>query len=229
MLKLHAKQLNDLERFNVFVDGQENTFLSAADALSDSGSKLLFEKIHSMTGTSTNAVSASVYLRRYGFFIAAQLHIMSEHNLLWTGELDDISLFTNSDTILFSIPSKGFRNVQNRGEDIRFILEKYGHPVVTYFSKQAKISKLILWENIWGYVLWMYSMLLQENSPSAQYDLTVLLDDETWKPAMRRSPFKQFIKNQPAVDAMANYKRMTCCLYKELPSTEQCPYCPLAK
>ncbi|QUW20690.1 hypothetical protein JSQ81_12650 [Sporosarcina sp. Marseille-Q4063] len=229
MLKLDEKLLNNLERFNVFVGAQESTFSSAVDVLSDSGSKFLFEKIYSMTDAPTNAVAASVYLRRYGFFIAAQLHVMCEHNILWTGELKDISLFTNSDTILFSIPSDGFRNVQNREEDIRFILEKYGHPVVTYFSKHAKISKLILWENIWGYVLWMYSMLLQESSPSAQYDLTVLLEDETWKPAMRRSPFKQFIKNQEALDAMANYKRTTCCLYKELPNTEQCPYCPLAK
>jgi ferric iron reductase protein FhuF len=229
VLELNVKQLNDLERFNVFVGAQENTFSSAVDVLSDSGSKLLFEKIHDMTGAPTNAVAASIYLRRYGFFIAAQLHLMSEHNIIWTGELDDISLVTNSDTILFSIPAKDFRHVQNRGADMRFILERYGHPVVTYFSKHAKISKLILWENIWGYVLWMYSMLLQENSPSAQYDLAVLLADETWKPAMRRSPFKQFIKNQEALDAMANYKRTTCCLYKELPNTEQCPYCPLAK
>ena len=129
----------------------------------------------------------------------------------------------------FLFQPTGFRNVQNREEDIRFILERYGHPVVNYLSKRAKISKLILWENIWGYVLWMYSMILQENSPSAQYDLDVLLEDETWKPAMRRSPFKQYLKNQQALDAMANYKRTTCCLYKELPNTEKCPYCPLAK
>ncbi|MBO1909839.1 hypothetical protein [Sporosarcina sp. 6E9] len=229
MLKLTVKQLNDLERFNVYVDAQEDKFSSAVDVLSDSGSRLLFEIIHGITEAPTNAVAASIYLRRYGFFIAAQLHVMSEHNLIWTGELEGISLFTNNDTILFSIPSDGFRIVQNQGSDIRFILEKYGHPVVTYFSKHAKISKLILWENIWGYVLWMYSMLLKENSPSAQYDLAVLLADETWKPAMRRSPFKQFIKSQEALDAMANYKRTTCCLYKELPNTEQCPYCPLVK
>jgi len=72
-------------------------------------------------------------------------------------------------------------------------------------------------------------MLLQENSSFAQQDLDVLLDDEVWKPAMRRSPFKQYLNNQQALDAMANYKRLTCCLYKELPNTEKCPYCPLAK
>ncbi|MEK4405683.1 MULTISPECIES: hypothetical protein [unclassified Sporosarcina] len=229
MLKLHAEHISALERFSVRIGEQATTFMSAADMLSESGCDKLFEIIQSLSGAPTNTVATSIYMRRHGFFIAAQLHLMSEHNLLWAGDLDDVSLFIENDTIFFSVPPAGFRLVQNREKDIRFILETYGYPVVDYLSKRAKIAKLILWENIWGYVLWMYSMLLQENSLFAQQDLDVLLDDEAWKPAMRRSPFKQYLNNQQALDAMANYKRLTCCLYKELPNTEKCPYCPLAK
>ncbi len=229
MLKLQAAQLTALEHFSVHVGEQPNTFLSIADVLSESGSEKLFEKIHGLSGSPTNTVAASIYMRRHGFFIAAQLHVMSEHNLLWAGNLEDVSLFIENDTLLFSVPATGFRTVKDREQDIRFILESYGHPIVEYVSKHAKIAKLILWENVWGYVLWMYSMLLQENSSFAQDDLAILLEDDTWKPAMRRSPFKQYLNNQQALDAMANYKRTTCCLYKELPNTEKCPYCPLAK
>jgi hypothetical protein len=229
VLKLHAEHIYALERFSVHVGEQKNTFISAADVLSEPGSDKLFEIIQSLSGAPTNTVAASVYMRRHGFFMAAQLHLISEHNLLWAGDLEDVSLFTENDTILFSVPSAGFRPVQNREIDIRFILETYGHPVVDYLSKRAKIAKLILWENVWGYVLWMYSMLLQENSSFAQQDLDVLLEDETWNPAMRRSPFRQYLNNQQALNAMANYKRTTCCLYKELPNTDKCPYCPLAK
>nr|WP_255485872.1 hypothetical protein [Sporosarcina sp. BP05] len=215
-----------MERFSVHIGQQPNIFLSAADILSEAGSGKLFEMVQRLSDAPTNTVATSVYMRRHGFFIAAQLHLMSEHNLLWAGDLEDVSLFIENDTILFSVPSTGFRVVQNREEDIRIILETYGHPVVDYLSKRAKIAKLILWENVWGYVLWMYSMLLQENSSFAQPDLDILLADETWKPAMRRSPFKQYLNNQRALDAMANYKRVTCCLYKELPNMEKCPYCP---
>lgn len=229
MIKLHASQQTALERFSVHVVEQPNTFLSVEGALSELGSHILFEKIHELSGAPTDTVAASIYMRRHGFFIAAQLHLISEHNLLWAGNLEDISLFTDNDTLLFSVPTTGFRNVKNREEDIRFILESYGHPVIEYVSKRAKIAKLILWENVWGYVLWMYSMLLQENSSFAQHDLTILLEDETWKPAMRRSPFKQYLNNQQALDAMADYKRTTCCLLKELPNTDKCPYCPLSK
>ena len=229
MPKLHATQQMALERFSVHVGEQPNTFISVADILSNLGSEILFEKIHDLSGSPTDTVAASIYMKRHGFFIAAQLHLMSEHHLLWAGNLEDISLFIDNDTLLFSVPPTGFRHVKNRQEDLRFILESYGHPIVDYVSKRAKIAKLILWENVWGYVLWMYSMLLQENSSFAQQDLAILLEDETWKPAMRRSPFKQYLNNQQALDAMANYKRTTCCLYKELPNTEKCSYCPLAK
>lgn len=229
MPDLQADQVAALERFSVHVDEQSNVFSSVADVLSESGSDKLFELVQRLSGAPTTTVATSVYMRRHGFFIAAQLHVLSEYNLLWAGDLKDVSLVIENDTILFSVPSDGFRNGQNREQEIRFILETYGHPVVDYLSKRTKIAKLILWENIWGYVLWMYSMLLEENSSVAQQDLDVLLEDETWKPAMRRSPFKQYLNNKQALDAMANYKRLTCCLYKELPNTDKCPYCPLAK
>ncbi|WP_238988108.1 hypothetical protein [Filibacter tadaridae] len=226
---MNDEQRAALERFNVRIGHQTNTFLTGADVITESGSATLMEKVCTLSGAPTNAVAVSVYTRRHGFFITAQLHLMSEYSLFWAGDLKDVSLFIENDTILFSIPPTGFKAVQNRQEDIRFVLESYGHPVVGYLSKRAKISKLILWENIWGYVLWTYSMLLQDKSTFAQRDLNVLLEDDTWKPAMRRSPFKQYLKDQQAIEAMAAYKRTTCCLFKELPETEKCPYCPFAK
>ena len=229
VLKLQVEQIAALQRFNVHIGEQATTFLSMADVLSESGSDKLFETTQSLLDAPTTTVAASIYMRRHGLFIAAQLHVISEHNLFWAGDLKDVMLFIIDDAILFSVPSTDFRPVKNREEDIRFILESYGHPIVDYLSKRAKISNLVLWENIWGYVLWMYSMLLQENSSLSHSDLNLLLEDEIWKPTMRRSPFRHYIKNQPALDAMAQYKRSTCCLYKELPNTDKCPYCPLRK
>jgi hypothetical protein len=122
VLKLHAEHISALERFSVLIGEQASTFISAADMLSESGCEKLFETIQSLSGAPTNTVTASVYMRRLGFFIAAQLHLMSEHNLLWAGDLEDVSLFIENDTILFSVPPAGFRFVQNREKDIRFIL-----------------------------------------------------------------------------------------------------------
>ena len=63
----------------------------------------LFEVVQRLSGAPTNTVATSVYMRRHGFFIAAQLHLMCEHNLLWAGDLEDVSLFMEDDPILFSV------------------------------------------------------------------------------------------------------------------------------
>lgn len=227
MPKLNDEQIASLERFGVFLNRQSKAFTNAKAILSDTVSNELFLEIHAFTGTPTDAVAASVYMRRHGFFMTGLFHMLSKYNLLFTGKLEDISLFIDNETIQFSIPADSFEKVHDRHKAILSLLGQYGHPVVEYISKRAHVSKLILWENVWGYVLWMYSMLLNEDCPSAQSDIDFLVDDETWKPHMRRSPFKQYLQNEEPLAAMANYKRTTCCLLKELPDTEKCPYCPL--
>ncbi|MEZ7173476.1 hypothetical protein [Sporosarcina sp. OR05] len=229
MPELNAEQLAALERFNVSISDQPMGLMKIEDLLTHAGSSQIIHLIQTQMGAPTDAVALSIFMRRYGFFIAAHLHMLSKFDLQWTGRLEDIAVEVGEGNLSFSIPSEPFRTVQEREHDIRFLLEQYGHPVVNYLSKRAPISKLILWENIWGYVIWMYSMLFQENSPSAQDDLNFLLHDATWTPQLRRSPFKQFLQNEPILEAMTNYKRTTCCLYKELPNTEKCPYCPLNK
>ncbi len=224
---LSIEQTVALQKFSVHVDNDNNAKVTVADLLNESGLHKLYTEIYHLTDAPSHTVAASVYMRKHGLLLASQLHFISEYNTVWTGELCDISICVEQGTLFYSLPSYGFKQIESHEKAIRFILESYGHIIVEHMSKQAKIAKLILWENVWGYVLWMYTMLLENNSNNAQDDLTILLADETWKPAMRRSPFKQYLNNQQALDAMVNYKRITCCLYKELPHTEKCPYCPL--
>lgn len=227
MPELNDEQIASLERFGIFLNRQPDAFTNAKSILSEAASTVLFAEIKTLTGAPIDAVAASVYMRRHGFFLTGLFHMLSKFNLLFTGKLEDVSLFVENGTIQFSIAPDSFEDIHDRHEAIRFVLEQYGHPVVDYMSKRAHVSKLILWENVWGYVIWMYSMLLNEDCSTAQSDLDFLVDDETWKPHMRRSPFKQYLQNEEPLEAMANYKRTTCCLLKELPDTEKCPYCPL--
>lgn len=227
MPKLSDEHIVSLERFGVFLNRQSDVFSNSQAILSETASTELFSEIKALTGAPTDAVAVSIYMRRHGFFITGLLHMTSKFNLLYTGKLEDVSLYIENGTIQFSILPNSFEVVQDRNEAIHSLLAEYGHPVVKFLSKRAHVSKLILWENVWGYVLWMYSMLLNEECSAAQSDLDLLLEDELWKPHMRRSPFKQYLQNEEALAAMANYKRTTCCLLKELPDTEKCPYCPL--
>jgi ferric iron reductase protein FhuF len=218
-----------LERLSIFVDDTRKPIMTLDDVQTEQGSKELLQTVRDVTGAPTDAVAASVFFRRLGFFLAAQFQTIAVHQQVFVGPLKQVGIIQEEYTFKFTVPSEGFLEVQDSQQALRFVLDTYGHPLVENFSKQANISKLILWENIWGYVIWVYSQLIQEGVESASKDLDILLLDHTWKPHMRRSPFKQYLQNQSALDAMKEYKRITCCLLKEMPNTNKCPYCPHAK
>ncbi|MER2088676.1 MAG: hypothetical protein ABS920_02990 [Sporosarcina sp.] len=87
MPDLQPDQLDALKRFSVHVGEQSKVFSSVADILSEPGSDKLFEKVKGLSCAPDDTVASSVYMRRYGFFIVAQLHFLSEYDLLWTGDL----------------------------------------------------------------------------------------------------------------------------------------------
>ena len=149
--------------------------------------------------------------------------MLSKFDLLCTGKLEDVSLVTSERDISFSIPSHSFRSRPRPGRsDIRFLLEQYGHPIVEYMSKRAHISKLILWENVWGYVIWMYSMFLQEEYHMPhQDDLRFCWMMKHGSLNMRRSPFKQFLQNEPTLQPwqITNGRLVACirnCQYRKM-------------
>ena len=220
---------HSLAALSVFIDDARNPLMTLGDVQTELGYKELLQTVQVVTDAPTDTVAASVFFRRLGFFLAAQFQTIAVHQQVFAGPLQQVGIIQDDYTFKFTVQSKGFIEVQNSHEALRFVLETYGHPLVENFSKQASISKLILWENIWGYVIWVYSQVIQQGVDSASTDLDYLLLDSTWTPHMRRSPFKQYIQNQSALDAMKDFKRITCCLLKEVPNTNKCPYCPLAK
>ncbi|MDT8859276.1 hypothetical protein N0O92_03455 [Alkalihalobacillus sp. MEB130] len=214
--------LEDLKQFQVYVVSEPSGFMTVSGCLSNDFDNLMTSMSIS-TGSPTSAVATSVFMRRYGFFISAQLYLKA-FNKVWDGGLANIHLVQTETGLAFQIDKRFIRDSQP--DDLILLLKKYGHPVVNTLSKKANISKIILWENIWGYVLWMYGFI---DSEQAKIDLTVLLEDDIWQPEVRRSMFKKFLNGRSLIDATQDYQRVTCCLYKELPENDACPYCPNAK
>lgn len=217
-----------LKRLSVFVDDERQPLMTLGDAHTSHGINRMLQTVRDITDAPTDAVAASVFFRRIGFLLVAQFNTIAVHKQVFAGPLNHIGIIQDDYTIKFTVPSEGYIKVQDEEQALRFVLDTYGHPLVEFFSQHAKIPKLILWENIWGYVIWVYSQLIQDGVTAASTNLEFLLLESTWKPQMRRSPFKQFLQNQSALDAMKDYKRVTCCLLKEMPNTNRCSYCPHA-
>jgi len=214
--------MKELELFQVKVWEHAQGFMTLQECISTGYSKLANE-IKQQTEAPTEAVAASIFMRRFGFFITAQLYLLA-HGKMWDGPLDAVYLEKTEGGIAFEIEERFVRD--RRKGDLEKVLKLYAFPVVEAFRKGGHVSKLILWENIWGYAIWMYGMI---ESEQAAQDTQILLDDAIWQPEMRRSPFRQFLGGRSFEEAKADYKRITCCLYKELPDTDKCPYCPVKK
>jgi len=214
--------MEKLDLFQVNLQPNASGFMTLSESMK-SRSLELIEKVIRESGAPTEAVASSIFMRRFGFFITAQLYLLA-HQQVWAGPLNEIYLTDAEYGIAFEIDEKWLRPRQEG--DLEMVLKEYAGPVVEKFRKVGPISKLILWENIWGYAIWMYGM---EGSAQAEQDVQSLLADTLWQPEMRKSPFKQFLGGRSWEQSKAEYKRITCCLYKELPETDKCPYCPLRK
>lgn len=211
-----------LEQFQVKAHNAPAGFMTVAESIGLRNSELLHE-IMQTTKAPSEAIASSVFMRRFGFFITAQLYLLA-HGKMWDGPLSEIYLVKTQNGISFEIEERYIR--ERKEGDLENVLKVYAAPVVESFRKAGHVSKIILWENIWGYAIWMYGM---QDSKQASRDVKTLLDASLWQPEMRKSYFHQFLGGRTFDEAKADYKRVTCCLYKELPGTDKCPYCPQKK
>lgn len=214
--------MEELELFQVKVRKGAQGFMDIREAMESRYPDIVTEITHA-SGAPNEAVASSIFMRRFGFFITAQLYLLA-HGKMWDGPLNEIHLENTEGNIGFIIDE---RYIRERCEgDLEAVLKNYAFPVIEAFRQAGHVSKLILWENLWGYIIWMYGM---QGSEQAQLDAASLLEDELWMPEMKKSFFRQFLKNRSFEEAKSDYKRITCCLYKELPETDKCPYCPMNK
>ncbi|TWT27518.1 hypothetical protein [Planomicrobium sp. CPCC 101110] len=214
--------MNELEVFQVAVQKGASGFLTVQESMDNRSAELLAE-ISQTVEAPNEAVASSVFMRRFGFFITAQLYLLAQGKM-WDGQLHNVHLVKNDSGISFSIDERFLR--ERQPGDLEIVLKQYAMPAVEAFKKIGHVSKVTLWENIWGYVIWMYGM---QDSAQAERDAASLMDAELWRPEMRKSFFYQFLGGQTFPEAKNNYRRLTCCLLKEVPGTDKCPYCPLNK
>ncbi|RNF40146.1 hypothetical protein [Planococcus salinus] len=214
--------MKELELFQVNAHEDPDGFMTVAESMEVRNTDLLNHIIQT-TEAPSEAVASSIFMRRFGFFITAQLYLLAQGKM-WDGSLQNIHLVDTPGGISFDVDARLIR--ERLDGDLEAVLKNYGLPVVEAFRKAGHVSKLILWENIWGYVIWMYGM---QNSKQAEQDVEALLDAAIWQPEMRKSFFRQFLGGRDFDEAKAEYQRITCCLYKELPGTDKCPYCPQKK
>ncbi|WP_191567172.1 IucA/IucC family C-terminal-domain containing protein [Metabacillus idriensis] len=185
-------------------------------------------------------VTGSMLIKRYAFLAAMALFSMTVFGKRINTSPENITIETDDEDPLWlpsfyfhtleCIPMEGSRE-KWRDELLADLFRNHLSRILGVVSKEARISKLILWENIVLYVVWMYDTLL-ENKPEyvtieqIQDDYMYVVkeaDGELFGDGMK-NPFLQFYGKQKADEPKM---RQTCCLYYlTSEKRDRCSTCP---
>ncbi|AQQ54410.1 hypothetical protein [Planococcus lenghuensis] len=198
-----------------------------------SGFPEIIEELKAWSGTETDGVAISYFFRQYALFITAQFDAIATSGLYFSGTWKDLQfsrirkygyplLETHTDPALFVPVTQS-----DRFKAFHHILSEQTDAFIQEFRKHAKISPVILWENVLGSVLWFYANLEQRDPRRAAEDIEWLMDSGNWAP-VRKSYLAAMVGNATLQQAVTQPLRRTCCLYKELPDFDTCTFCPVA-
>ncbi|WP_409290384.1 (2Fe-2S)-binding protein [Peribacillus sp. SCS-37] len=219
----------ELERFNICHEKRADFTVSPDDPAP------LLELAQARTKAEMPHAMGSVLMRNAAFIFVARLYMLSRHRLAWKGESSRIGV---RDHEAYGRWSPQW--VLGAGEWVPVTEEQAAETLcdivctdcgelIRSVAAATRSSQVVLWENVWGYLLWMYTGLFKEKGEEAgraKIDLKLLLEDEIWRGTQRRSPFQKFLNGMTPEKSVEQYARVTCCLFYLVPGNEKCSYCP---
>lgn len=232
---LTQEQIRQLNMYSVYARKAEKHLFSFADLQQDENLERIIQTVQTISESPNETVAASFFLRRFGLFISMQFYSLAMYEEIWWGAPNDLVFgeTTEYDLQTVSLYVEGndweFIDEDEHSTAIHFILHELCHPFIQQVKKVVNIASLTLWENIFGYLLWHYHVLLENPATEqlARKDLTLLKDDDMWHGISNRSLFANYLKGSEPSLLLNTPVRTTCCFSKDVPGLMQCGFCPL--
>lgn len=190
--------------------------------------------VQAISASPNKTVAASFFLRRLGMFISIQLLHLSTYDEIWDGDDERLRFGAVEEygnrTVSMFVEKDDWRFVEERDHStiIRNLLLQ-ADAVIRKIRTVTSVSPLTLWENIFGFLLWQYHVMLSNpgTSHEARADMNILKNDETWRDIAPRSLFATYLQGFEPSELLNRTVRTTCCLSKDVPGLMQCGFCPL--
>ncbi|MEK4030645.1 MULTISPECIES: IucA/IucC family C-terminal-domain containing protein [Bacillaceae] len=193
-------------------------------------------------------VAASLFIKRYSFAILIALYSMSVLNKRLDFSFRNIWIETLDEEEPLWLPSFRFSHlaadepgnvdrVKWREEAIQQIFGGHIDLLFTHVKRQSRLSKLIMWENLYTYIRWMYESLL--NTPEYHGQHETLANDFHYLVkegagslfgSYHQNPLLRCESSQQRVEKNGTViqKRKTCCLsYLAGSKGKRCSVCPI--
>ena len=235
MTNLTVDQLKQLNTYSIYVEQPQRKLFTLESLLDPDKTEDALNVVQTISGCPNRTVAASYFMRRLGMFIAMQFTNLAMYDEVWDGDKSRLLFGAKEEYGKLAVSTfadaDDWRDVEDdeRRAVIRNILIKECDAVITQIRTVASVSPLTLWENIFGFLLWQYHVLLS-NPGTVQVgraDLDALKDDALWKGVAPHSLFATFLKGREPSALLNTEVRTTCCFSKDVPGLIQCGFCPL--
>lgn len=235
MTKLTADQIRQLNMYSVYIEPPEHSLFTWEDLMDAEKIDAILQTVQIISKSPNKSVAASYFLRRIGMFISMQFYQLAAYDEVWKGTVNQFTFGAKHEygnhTISMFVNGSDWISVDDtaRKKTIQSILMNECHAVIQQVQSAANISSHTLWENIFGYLLWHYHVLLENPATleEARQDFNLLKDAKVWEGISNESLFAKYLNGSEPSTLLNTTVRKTCCLSKDVPGLMQCGYCPL--
>jgi len=191
--------------------------------------------IKTVTGIDKAAVAASYFMRRYGMFVSTQFVMLITYEEMWMGKANQVQFgaineYGNMSVSTFLSP-KDYQDTSSISpkELVHHILHVQIQPMILALRNYSSVSPLTLWENVFGFMLWHFHVMLNTSSTAemARQVLNFLKEDDMWTGISSHSLFATYLKGSEPSLLLNTKVRTTCCFSKDVPGLQACGFCPL--
>lgn len=234
MTNLSNEQIRQLNSYSVYVAHPQHLLFTLHNLLDDEKTEDCIRIVQTVSGSPNMTVAASFFMRRVGMFINMQLYNLAAYDEIWSGDATKMSFGAVEEygnrTVSTFVAMDDWHSVDedDHPDVIRKILLQT-NVVIRQIRTVTSVSPLTLWENVFGFLLWQYHVMLSDPSMNdeARADLNCLKDDATWKDIAPRSLFATYLQGKEPSELLNTTVRTTCCFSKDVPGLIQCGFCPL--
>lgn len=223
--------------------------IRAADLLDDELLSSYLVQVKEKINAANTAVAASLFTKRYSFAALIALYSMSALNKKISFSLENVSIETLDEADPLWLPAFKFHDLaadqaeepsrlQWREKIVKQVFAGHMNVLFTSLNKKSKLSKLIMWENLYTYICWMYRSLLDDDQWSSRHgtiedDFHFIISEAAGSlfGPYHQNPLSRYSKQKQLTESggTAAQKRQTCCLsYLAGAKGKQCSICPIA-
>lgn len=232
-----------------FSDRPLEGMISASSLLDPERLEAFISELKTTFRTDYDKVAASIFIKRYAFLAVISLYSMSAWNKKLNLDPDNIFIEPPSGDAKW-LPKFYFASTEmeegqsggTSGDRWPFPKEKAfqvevlsglfaGHlnPLVNRLARMTGVSKLILWENIAVYIMWLYETVLEYDR-----ELDFIFNEAGGElfGSYHSNPLKKFYTGKTYVDDLDEMVRIrqTCCFsYLTGEKAARCKTCPCRK